>query len=441
MALYARTATNLALSYADPPYTAWLSPADFVTESANQPFSALMDSGGNLYVAYTQQTTDALRCVKLVYTSGTWGTQTPVTVYDSGTSSNKFASILKDAYNRIWIVWARDDAGVVSQRVKYSNDDALTFGSGSADAGTDLSGATTSAYGLLIARANYIHCLFAIAGTTLKNRAIDLDAAFWGSPDTLYTGTGLGADLSAAVGRDGMLGALFSADGQLYLKEFDGAVWGALQTVSSQTAQSPSLRYIGTAPYALFLHSLGTDQNQLYESHRVGGAFAAAVPVLSQETAFASVFCLDADAGTPYADLTAPAAGGGGADVFHPASGALVKSFGDALFLGLDDRFSFARIMLSTTGTVGAVTWSYWNGSAWTNFIPNSGSYNFDAAAAGVRLFSDGTGTPADWQKTVINGANRYWIRAVVAGAFTVAPIGSQITAVPKAENVILRRD
>jgi len=439
LALFARTQSNLALSYASAPYTSWLDPGDFVTEADNSPFAALMDENADVWIAYAQQTTGALRCVKLVFANGTWATQTPVTVYDSATSVNKCPTILKDLYGRIWIAWTRDDSGTYTLRVKSSSDGGQTFGSGSTDAGTDLSGSTTSCYGLLIARVDYLHCLFNLGGTTLKNRQIEIDAALWNAAVTLYTGTGLGSDLAAAVSPDGMLGVLFGADSKLFLKEYDGAAWGAVQTVSAQAAASPSLRYVGNAPYALFLRSAGTDQNRLFESHRVGGTFAGPTPVSSQAAPFTSVFCLDADAGMPYADLTMAAATAGGADVYHPTSGALLQAAGDALFLGLDDRFSFARILLSTVGAGGTVTWSYWNGAEWSNFVPASGAYNFDAANAGVRLFTDGVSTPVNWQKTVVNGANRYWVRAAVATPFTTSPIGSQITAVAKTSDVIAR--
>ncbi|MEW5702767.1 MAG: hypothetical protein AB1792_11130 [Candidatus Zixiibacteriota bacterium] len=438
LALFARTPTNLALSYTSDPYTSWLDPGDFVTDAADLPFDAVADENADVWVAYTQQTTGALICVRLIFVNGTWVAQTPATVYDSPSSTNKHPTVLKDMYGRIWVAWTREDSGTYTLRVKSSLDLGQTFGSGPTDAGTDLSGNTSSCYGTLIARANYIHCLFAIAGTTLKNREIEIDAALWNAAVTLYTGAGLGSDLAAAVSSEGMLGALFAADSKLYLKEYDGAVWGALQTVSTQPAASPALRYMGTAPYALFLHNVGTDQNELYESHRVGSSFAAPTSVLSQAQPFASVFCFDADAGTPYADVTTAAASSAAADVFHPTSEKLLQAVGDAVFLGSDDRFSFIRILLSTAGAGGAVTWSYWNG-AWTDFIPASGASGFDAVNDGVRLFNDGIGTPVDWQKTVINGANRYWIRAVVGTAFTTAPVGTQLTAVPNMSGVVPR--
>ncbi|HUU45145.1 MAG TPA: hypothetical protein VM118_05370 [Acidobacteriota bacterium] len=440
LALFARSPSELGLSYADPPFTNWLDPGSFVSESADLSFGAVIDDEANVYVAYTQQATEALRCVKLTFANGTWATQTPATVYDSETSSNKYASILKDDYGRIWVAWTRDDSGIYTLRTKSSVDDGQIFGGGPTEPGSDLSGATTSCYGLLVARANRINCLYTTGTTALKWRDRDLNAALWGEEQTLYTGTGLGADYGAAVSADAGLGSLFAADGCLFLKEYDGAVWGALQTVSNQAAASPSLRYIGTAPYALFLRTIGTDQAQLLESHRVGGVFSMSAAALSQSVPFATVLCHDADAPSPYADLTAAAADASGADVLHPTSGALLVAVGDAVYFGGDDRFAFVRILLSTPGTVGTVTWSFWNGSEWSLFVPDSGGYSFDQANAGIRLWPDGIGTPSNWQKTVVNGANRFWVRAAVAAAFATAPVGSQLTAVPRTTDVIPRR-
>ncbi len=432
IAIYSRTAANLAFSWSDPPYTVWSSAANFVTESEDTPFDAVMDDDGNIHIAYTQTGTGALRVVRLAYLNGTWSPQTAVTIYDTATSSNKYPSIIRDAYNRLWAAWTRDDAGTITLRAKSSTDGGATWGSGASDAGTDLSGSVSSVYARLVARPTHLHCLYTAGGTEARHRKINLDAALWDAADILYTGTGLGSDITGAVAPDGMLGALFVADAKLNLKEFDGAVWGALHTVFNQPCFAPTLRYVGLTSYALFLQNIGTDQNRLFESHRSGVTFTAPTAILSQQSPFASVFCYDADAPTPFADLTAQAASTTGGDISHPTSGGLLKSVNDALYLGGDDRFSIVRILLSQNGAGGTVAWSYWNGSAWTNFTPASGAYDFSAANKGVRLFTDGNSTPTDWQKSVVNGVNRFWVRILCTTAFTTSPIGSQTTSVPK---------
>lgn len=438
IALFARTASNLAFTVADAPYVAWSTPADSVTETDDLPFDAVMDDNGNIHVAYTQTGTGALRVIKLSYLNGTWTPQTAVTIYDSATSLNKYPSVIRDAYDRLWVSWTRDDAGTITLRVKSSTDDGATWGGGSTDAGTDLSGSVSSVYSRLVSRPTHLHCLYTTSEAEARHRKLNLDAALWDAADVLYAGTGLSADITGSVASDGMLGALFVADSQLFLKEFDGAMWGALQTAFSQACLAPSLRYVGLTPYALFLQTIGTDQNRLFEAHRSGTSFTVPSPVLTQQSPFASVLCVDADAPTPFADLTSAAASTPGADIAHPTSGGLIKSTGDALYLGGDDRFSFVRILLSQNGAGGVVSWAYWNGNEWTEFTPASGAYDFSTSNKGVRLFTDGNASPSDWQKSVVNTANRYWIRVLCTTAFTTAPIGSQITSVPKTSTLNL---
>jgi len=428
-ALYARTPSILSVSYANAPYVNWSDPLDVVTESADASFSGVMDDDGNLYLAYTQEITGALRSLKLVHSNGSWIPQTASTVYDSASSSNGDPSILKDAYDRLWVVWTRNDAGTVTVRTKLSVDDGATFGSGSTDAGTDVSGSVSSGYGLLIARAAFIHCLYSVDGTSLRHRPRHLDAALWSSEETLYTGAGAGSDFHAAVAADARLGVCFAADGELFLKEYDGAAWGALQTVSTTPVSAPLLRYIRTVPHMLYLRSIGTGQNQLVETHRDGTVFTTPVNALSQLSVFATVLCHDADAPTPFVDLTAAAADAGGADILHPSSSALMADIGDSVYLGGEDRFTVVHAILATTGSGGAVEWSYWNGQEWITFAPDSGLYHFNQADRTVRLFADGTAAPGDWQRASVNGINRYWVRAVVSGSFTTPPVGSQLTA------------
>ena len=48
------------------------------------------------------------------------------------------------------------------------------------------------------------------------------------------------------------------------------------------------------------------------------------------------------------------------------------------LYLGHDARFDMAVFDVDTTGSLGALTWSYYNGSGWVQFTPMSGRYEID---------------------------------------------------------------
>ena len=71
---------------------------------------------------------------------------------------------------------------------------------------------------------------------------------------------------------------------------------------------------------------------------------------------------------------------------------------------------------------------AYFDGSIWTTFMPQSGSYNLDQLSKKVRLWNDSASAPANWQKTTVANLSAYWIRITATAAYTTAPIGTQIT-------------
>jgi len=80
------------------------------------------------------------------------------------------------------------------------------------------------------------------------------------------------------------------------------------------------------------------------------------------------------------------------------------------LYLGDAEKFDMAVFDLSTSGSLGALTWQFYNGSAWATFTPSSGRLRFDVddtGAGGVYDFG-------------IDGVE-YWIR-VTAASVTTAP-------------------
>lgn len=137
----------------------------------------------------------------------------------------------------------------------------------------------------------------------------------------------------------------------------------------------------------------------------------------------------DANGSPNFQYLTNEAGNDTVADVSHTSSGKLIQSVGDAIYLGADDKFAACQLILSTAGDVsGAVSWAYFDGSAWVTFTPQSGAYNFDQLSTRVRLWSDSASAPPDWQRATVDLNTAYWIKITVTSAYTTAPIGSQIT-------------
>lgn len=103
----------------------------------------------------------------------------------------------------------------------------------------------------------------------------------------------------------------------------------------------------------------------------------------------------DTAAGTPYTALT---------------------DNNDKLYIGKATQFQRFLIDIQTAA-VGytAVTWEYWNGSAWTT-LTTAGTADFSA---------DGTVTftiPGSWVKNTVNGISAYWLRAQQTAAAPATP-------------------
>ena len=98
----------------------------------------------------------------------------------------------------------------------------------------------------------------------------------------------------------------------------------------------------------------------------------------------------------------------------------------DAMYIGLGNMFMGCWTRHHTLGTDAgslAVTWEYWNGSAWTALS------NVTASATNGELFLADSNVywdwPADWTKVDVNSAgSMYWVRArLSAGSYTNVPL------------------
>ena len=100
------------------------------------------------------------------------------------------------------------------------------------------------------------------------------------------------------------------------------------------------------------------------------------------------------------------------------------------LYLGDAEKFDMAVFDVDVPGVLGALTWQYYNGSAWTEFVPGTARLVHDPDAAdfgkmydftrdGVEIFP--VNLLNDWATTAINSVTKYWIR-VTAASVTTAP-------------------
>ena len=137
---------------------------------------------------------------------------------------------------------------------------------------------------------------------------------------------------------------------------------------------------------------------------------------------FTAVWTYDTS-GTSYGNHTNEARRRGG------TSFELFDAAADYLIIGDEDRFDLAYFDIDTAGSLGDLTWEYWNGSAWVTFIPsladlegNDEENEFDFSEDGAELFLDMPG----WATYVYaasgtepDSTSRYYIRVSPASVAT----------------------
>lgn len=424
--VFPKSPTQIAYVWADPPYTSWSGQTIIITDSADYPHGAFMDAAANVYVAYTVEDSLDLAEKKLSFTGGLWSTGAKNVIYDN--DSNYYPSFFKDEYDRLWVSWTRVSGGNSYVNNKRSTNDGVTWGSGPSDEGTTLTSGSSSCYSQLVYRPNHVYCIYTDGGGKLAYRRMSTSGSIFDDEVTLYSGSGLEANFSGASSDDLKLGIAFCDDTDLYYKEFDGAQWSGLVSVDSTPAVAPNLYFRQSVPYIVFGKQIGTNQHVPHYSFREGGSFTSPTPVSQEMSTFDSVLCYSPSAGVNFVDKSSEAADDTSADVYHDASGRLMLSSGDGVYIGQSEKFTALHVTLSTNGSGGAVAWYYWNGSDWKAFTPSSGAYHFDSSPATVRLWDDSPDVPSDWQTCVVNGSARYWVKAIATGDFSTGPIGSQIT-------------
>lgn len=117
------------------------------------------------------------------------------------------------------------------------------------------------------------------------------------------------------------------------------------------------------------------------------------------------------DGAATYVDNTAEARLDGG------TAFTLLLDSGDKYYWGFDVKAAGLRIDIATAATVmGALTWEYWNGSAWTTLSVTDGTTGFTV---------DGNVSwtaPASWATTTVDSVLAYYVRVGCASGPTVAP-------------------
>ncbi len=435
IALIQTAADEIAFTFADRPYKSWSVPVTVASDAADLPFDCAMSKSGDVHVVYTQASTGYLVARRLYFSGGSWSPASAVAVYNG---DSRQPSIVIDPSGDLHVAWTLVSGGLHIIQTKSSGDHGASWGSGPTDAGDALTTGASYAYARLVCDALNLHAVYVNGGVQVMHRSLALGGGSWSDANVLGTGFGLTADFDAAVASDNRVGVVWN-DEALKYREYDGALWGPVTTLDSDGGACPQIRFADSVPIVVYLSELAAGQTRLMCTIRRTGVFTVPTVFDKRNAALDSVVLYDSGSAA-FADLTTAAADATTADLFHPATSVLVQNAGDAVYAGMDVPFRRLRLLLSTAGSGGTAAFSYWDGSSWQAFVPYSGAAAFDSVDNEVVLWEDGDAIPGDWQKRVVSGVSRFWIRAEVVSPFTTPPVGSRLTAVGDLRAVIVRR-
>ena len=428
---------DIKQSWADRPYVTWSTPVTIASDAADEPCDCLMDTNGNIHIVYSEITTKYLVTKKLSFSGGSWTIGSKVIIYNSNESYNP--SITVEDSGKLWVSWSRKTGVDYYLHAKSSTDSGTTWGAGGADGGDVLTGAVIELASKMVIGTSDIFVVYSHGGSTLSVRSLPIVGGSWTTAVDLASSAGnFDEHFDVAVSDNGLLAVVYDQAALKY-REYDGAVWSPVVDLDAGEGNSPQLLFNVNVPVVLYLSQYATGQEQLMYTSRETGSFAVSQPLDSGAGAFEEVLVYDM-ASSSYNDLTAAAANGTTADVYHSNSSTLLNGLGDAVYIGMDRRFRFLRILLSTVGVGGALTYSYWDGANWIAFTPAGGAYDLDASDRELLLWNDYDATPDDWQKEALGADERYWVKVQVTTAFSTGPVGSQITSISNLGAVIVRR-
>lgn len=432
--LYAKSANEIALRWTNDPYGDWTSPQTIISDSSDYPFSAVIDSDGHIYIAYTKQTVLSAVFVKLTFSAGNWVAGTPAIICNSGPCH--YLAIARMSANEMWCAYAyyNSGLGVYSIRSKVSYDLGVTWGSGPADSGQQISEqGSDMPYVCLIQVGANLFAVYSQARSNLYFRLRIGPAGDWEDPVHIATADYIDHNFDCGSSPDHKLGIAFcpSLINRIYFREYDGVAMSGLQEAAQYRGRSPQVAYLMNKAHIFFARSVGNDF-WIPDCAIKDGANFNNSEMFSGVGQFDKVLLYSESASAHFADKTVEAISECSADIYHPQSYALVSSSGDCLYMGKVDKFFCAAVVLSNAGSGGSVVWEYFDGGDWIGFTPLSGAYQFNQPSQIITFWDDTESVPPSWQACAVNSEYMYWIRARVVNQYSLPPVGSQILATAK---------
>lgn len=428
--------SEIKFATADKPYTSWSPLTAIVSDADVAPFDAVIDSNGNVHLVYIEQTTRYIVAVKLTYASGGWTAGSKVYIYN-GAQTN-YPSLGIDSSDKLSVAYIKAVGGNFDLYLKSSTDSGASWTNGAASDGELLKATTSIVAPKIVTGPNYLYLVYSVDWSDIMVRSKLHSGVTWSSEYTIYSGANLDENFDAAINADGLLGVVFD-DNAIKYREYDGSNWSSVITVDANEGEFPQLVFQNNVPIVYYLYPFNSDQIEIRYSHRATGIFSVPQTLSSSRAVFDKLLLYNSLAAT-YEDLTTAASNDSSADVMHSSNSKLLSQPGDIVYLGLADKFRFIKFLLSTAGSGGTVSYSYWDGSNWVSFTPGGGLFHLTAADYDLSLWDDLDSIPLDWQKKTINSSHLFWIKIDVSSAFSVAPVGSQLTAINNIEAINIRR-
>lgn len=428
-ALFQKSDSEIQLCWSDYPYRNWSAPQTVVNDVADLPFDAALLDDNSISIAYVDSAGNNLMSTKLLFVNGNWLPQNAVTVHNQDT--NGYPCLAVEPDGKLWVAWCRDSGSGCYIEAKSSNDGGTTWSSI-----VELTTSSTSAIPKILSDSRHIYFFYALDGNRIAYRFKDFYSAIFEDEIEIVVSTDIEDNFDLTLSENEHIGLVYN-DGQLRFVEFDGTGWRSATVVDSDGGEYPQIKYSQNVLYIVYLSSAGSSQKNIVYCSRSGSAFSSSIPIEPGQRFFDKICLYESGSGT-FEDLTGESSDDSTGDIFHTESSALISQVGDALYLGMERKFNFIRFILAMAGSGGAVGWQYFDGNEWCGFTPEEGPWDFSETDKSMLLWQDLASMPSDWQKTVVQGEELYWIRVAVTTSFTVAPTGTQVRAIPNYTAIVL---
>ncbi len=435
IAIYKTSSTEIKYCFSNSPYETWNSLTTIASDSVSPIVDAVMNENGDVYLVYSE-TNNYLVSIKLTITDAGWDIGSKVYVYNDGITNAP--SIAIDSSENLHVSFSLMNGALFDLHVKTSTDDALTWGISPTDVGEIIATSLTMTIPKIMTSDNDLFVVYIADWNSIKERSRTLSETTWTTEYTIISSSNIDTNFDATVLPGGFIGVVYD-DSQLSYREFDGSNWSPITILDSSEGFFPQITIINNVPVVLYLSEFATGEFQLMQTNRQTGSFSSPVVMENRAAAFDSL-TLYSQSSSSYEDKTTEASNAIAGDLYHSISTSLLSVESDKIYCGSDLKFRFMRMLLSTVGVGGTVTYSYFDGANWKSFTPSGGAFNLDSSDKELLLWDDFDSAPLDWQKNSVNGVSRFWIKIEATASFSTAPIGSQVTSISNLKSISVRR-